>query len=152
MDKVLQSSSGHGGEGAVQVTNDGATVLRSIQVANPAAQLLVDLSKSQDDAVGDGTTSVVVLCGELLKQADDLTSRGHIHPQTMCVAGDGRTARQCRGRGGPWMGERAEKLKRSKVGGKARKTAGRDGGVCEEEQRRWGEREREREREKKDTS
>ena len=52
------------------VTNDGATILKSIYVDNPAARVLVDISKAQDDEVGDGTTSVVVFAGELLRQAE----------------------------------------------------------------------------------
>ena len=60
MDKILQSQS-RGQE--VTVTNDGATILKSIYVDNPAAKVLVDISKVQDDQVGDGTTSVVVRAG-----------------------------------------------------------------------------------------
>ena len=52
---------------SIQVTNDGATILKSIGVDNPAAKVLVDISRVQDDEVGDGTTSVVVLACELLK-------------------------------------------------------------------------------------
>lgn len=59
MDKILVS---HGrSAGQVQVTNDGATILKSIGVDNPAAKILVDISRVQDDEVGDGTTSVTVL-------------------------------------------------------------------------------------------
>ena len=69
MDKILQSvGRGHG----VTVTNDGATILRSIYVDNPAAKVLVDISRVQDEEVGDGTTSVVVLAGELLREAEKL--------------------------------------------------------------------------------
>lgn len=69
MDKILQSvGRGHG----VSVTNDGATILRSIYVDNPAAKVLVDISRVQDEEVGDGTTSVVVLAGELLREAEKL--------------------------------------------------------------------------------
>ena len=64
MDKILQSQS-RGQE--VTVTNDGATILKSIYVDNPAAKVLVDISKVQDDQVGDGTTSVVILASEMLK-------------------------------------------------------------------------------------
>ena len=64
-DKVLVSMGPHN-EG-VQVTNDGATILKSIGVDNPAAKVLVDVSLVQDDEVGDGTTSVTVLACELLK-------------------------------------------------------------------------------------
>jgi len=79
MDKILQSM----GRGqAITVTNDGATILKSIYVDNPAAKVLVDISKAQDDEVGDGTTSVVVLAGELLKQAEQLILQ-KIHPQTV---------------------------------------------------------------------
>lgn len=59
MDKILIS---HGrSAGQVQVTNDGATILKSVGVDNPAAKILVDMSRVQDDEVGDGTTSVTVL-------------------------------------------------------------------------------------------
>jgi T-complex protein 1 subunit beta len=60
MDKILQSASS---SQSINVTNDGATILRSIYVDNPAGRVMVDVSKSQDDEVGDGTTSVVVLAG-----------------------------------------------------------------------------------------
>eukprot|EP00735_Rhodelphis_limneticus_P005756 TRINITY_DN1775_c0_g1::TRINITY_DN1775_c0_g1_i1::g.25081::m.25081 TRINITY_DN1775_c0_g1::TRINITY_DN1775_c0_g1_i1::g.25081 ORF type:complete len:545 (-),score=79.37,sp/Q54ES9/TCPB_DICDI/67.49/0.0,Cpn60_TCP1/PF00118.19/2e-140 TRINITY_DN1775_c0_g1_i1:52-1626(-) len=79
MDKILQSqSSGHD----VIVTNDGATILKSIVVDNPAAKVLIDISKVQDDEVGDGTTSVCCLAGELLRQAEQLMNQ-KIHPQTI---------------------------------------------------------------------
>lgn len=58
MDKILVSSGRSAGE--VQVTNDGATILKSVGVDNPAAKILVDMSRVQDDEVGDGTTSVTV--------------------------------------------------------------------------------------------
>jgi T-complex protein 1 subunit beta len=78
MDKILQSMSG----GEVKITNDGATILSSIMIDNPAAKVLVEISKVQDDEVGDGTTSVCVLAGELLKQAEGLIDQ-KIHPQTI---------------------------------------------------------------------
>lgn len=81
MDKILQGSE----RGGMQVTNDGATILKSIGVDNPAAKVLVELSKVQDDEVGDGTTSVTVLACELLREADELVSQ-KIHPQTI-IAG-----------------------------------------------------------------
>ncbi|XP_019850946.1 PREDICTED: T-complex protein 1 subunit beta-like [Amphimedon queenslandica] len=80
MDKILVSSGPHN-EG-VQVTNDGATILKSIGVDNPAAKVLVDISLVQDDEVGDGTTSVTVLACELLKEAEILIA-SKIHPQTI---------------------------------------------------------------------
>ncbi|KAI3660923.1 hypothetical protein MP638_004699 [Amoeboaphelidium occidentale] len=80
MDKILQSSNGQ-----ITVTNDGATILKSIYLDNPAAKVLVNLSKVQDDEVGDGTTSVTVLASELLREAEKLVSM-KIHPQTI-VAG-----------------------------------------------------------------
>jgi len=79
MDKILQSM-GQGGR--VTVTNDGATILKSIYVDNPAAKVLVDISKVQDDEVGDGTTSVVVFAGELLRQAEQLVNQ-KVHPMTI---------------------------------------------------------------------
>lgn len=81
MDKILQGSQ----HKEMQVTNDGATILKAIGVDNPAAKILVDISKVQDDEVGDGTTSVTVLACELLREAEELVSQ-KIHPQTI-IAG-----------------------------------------------------------------
>ena len=64
------------------VTNDGATILKSIALDNAAAKVLVNISKVQDDEVGDGTTSVCVLAAELLREAEHLINQ-HIHPQTI---------------------------------------------------------------------
>jgi len=64
------------------VTNDGATILKSIALDNAAAKVLVNISKVQDDEVGDGTTSVTVLAAELLREAETLVNR-KIHPQTI---------------------------------------------------------------------
>ena len=79
MDKILMSVS-KGNQ--VTVTNDGATILKSIYVDNAAARVLVDISKAQDDEVGDGTTSVVVFAGELLRQAEYLVNQ-RVHPMTI---------------------------------------------------------------------
>ncbi len=78
MDKILQSLSGK----RVTVTNDGATILKSIPVDNPSAKIIVDTSITQDTEVGDGTTSVAVLAGELLREAEKLIM-AKIHPQTV---------------------------------------------------------------------
>lgn len=78
MNKILQS----GSSGEVSVTNDGATILKSIQLDNAAAKILVNISKVQDDEVGDGTTSVCVLAAELLREAEKLVNT-KIHPQTI---------------------------------------------------------------------
>lgn len=83
MDKILYGSGRD--EGRVEVTNDGATILRSIGVDNPAAKVLVDIAKVQDEEVGDGTTTVAVLASELLKEAETLVSK-KFHPQTI-IAG-----------------------------------------------------------------
>ena len=64
------------------MTNDGATILRSCGVDNPAAKILVELSKVQDDEVGDGTTSVTVFASELLREAERLIEL-KIHPHTI---------------------------------------------------------------------
>lgn len=64
------------------VTNDGATILKSIALDNAAAKVLVNISKVQDDEVGDGTTSVTVLAAELLREAEKLVDQ-KIHPQTI---------------------------------------------------------------------
>jgi len=79
MDKILQSMAPGGG---ITVTNDGATILKSIYVDNAAARVLVNISKTQDDQIGDGTTSVTVLAGEFLREAEKLTS-AKLHPQTI---------------------------------------------------------------------
>src|SRR5271170_612262 len=78
MDKILQSAS----TGEITVTNDGATILKSIALDNAAAKVLVNISKVQDDEVGDGTTSVCVLAAELLREAEQLVAK-KIHPQTI---------------------------------------------------------------------
>lgn len=62
------------------VTNDGATILGSIHVDNPAAKILIDISRTQDEEVGDGTTTVAVLAGELLREAEKLV-QSKVHPQ-----------------------------------------------------------------------
>ena len=64
------------------VTNDGATILKSIPVDNPSAKIIVDTSMTQDTEVGDGTTSVAVLSGEFLREAEKLVN-AKIHPQTI---------------------------------------------------------------------
>jgi T-complex protein 1 subunit beta len=64
------------------VTNDGATILKAIALDNAAAKVLVNISKVQDDEVGDGTTSVTVLAAELLREAEQLVAK-KIHPQTI---------------------------------------------------------------------
>ena len=68
--------------GEIMVTNDGATILKAIALDNAAAKVLVNISKVQDDEVGDGTTSVAVLAAELLREAERLVER-KIHPQTI---------------------------------------------------------------------
>ncbi|XP_033100597.1 T-complex protein 1 subunit epsilon-like [Anneissia japonica] len=74
LDKLIVSP-----DGDVTVTNDGATILAQMDVEHQIAKLMVELSKSQDDEIGDGTTGVVVLAGALLEQAEQLLDRG-IHP------------------------------------------------------------------------
>lgn len=66
-------------DGEVTITNDGATILQKMDVEHQVAKLLVDLSKSQDNEIGDGTTGVVVLAGALLEQAEKLLDKG-LHP------------------------------------------------------------------------
>ncbi|GAB7337973.1 hypothetical protein MBLNU457_4350t1 [Dothideomycetes sp. NU457] len=74
LDKILISP-----DGDITVTNDGATILSQMEISNHVAKLLVSLSQSQDQEIGDGTTGVVVLAGALLEQAADLIDKG-IHP------------------------------------------------------------------------
>merc|ERR1719321_1159163 len=74
MDKMVV-----GPDGDVVVTNDGATILEKMDVDHQIAKLLVELSKSQDNEIGDGTTGVVVMAGSMLSQAMQLLDKG-IHP------------------------------------------------------------------------
>ncbi|HII06187.1 MAG TPA: thermosome subunit [Methanotrichaceae archaeon] len=80
MDKLMVDTVGD-----VTITNDGVTILRNMEVEHPAAKMLVEAAKAQDDVVGDGTTTVAVLIGELLKRAEELMDQG-VHP-TMIVSG-----------------------------------------------------------------
>ncbi len=80
MDKMLIDSLGD-----ITITNDGAAILKEIDVEHPAAKMMVEIAKTQDDMVGDGTTTAVVLASELLKKAEELLDQ-NIHP-TILVAG-----------------------------------------------------------------
>jgi T-complex protein 1 subunit beta len=79
MDKILQSIGDPTAKRAITVTNDGATILKSIHIDNPAAKILIDISNTQDEEVGDGTTTVAVLAGEFLREAEKLIQQ-KIHP------------------------------------------------------------------------
>ncbi|MFX1284358.1 MAG: thermosome subunit alpha [Promethearchaeota archaeon] len=72
--------------GDVVITNDGATILKEIDIAHPIGKMMVELSKIQDQEVGDGTTTVVIIAGELLQHAAELISSDKIHP-TILVEG-----------------------------------------------------------------
>jgi thermosome len=74
MDKMLVDSLGD-----VVITNDGATILSEMQIEHPSAKMMVEVAKTQDNDVGDGTTTAVVLAGELLKKSEDLLDQ-EIHP------------------------------------------------------------------------
>jgi archaeal chaperonin len=74
MDKMLVD-----GLGDVVITNDGVTILREMDIEHPAAKMVVEVAKTQDDEVGDGTTTAAVLAGELLKVAEDLLDQ-NVHP------------------------------------------------------------------------
>jgi len=78
MDKMLVSSLGD-----ITITNDGATILKEADIQHPTAKILVEVAKTQDREVGDGTKTVVVLAGELLKKAEDLLDQG-IHATIVC--------------------------------------------------------------------
>lgn len=80
MDKMLIDTIGD-----ITITNDGATILNEIEVQHPAAKLLVQIAKTQDDEVGDGTTTSVVIAGQLLKEAEELLDK-NVHP-TVIVSG-----------------------------------------------------------------
>lgn len=80
MDKMLVSSIGD-----VTITNDGATILKEVDIEHPAAKMMVEVAKSVDNEVGDGTTSAVVLAGALIEKAEELISK-EVHP-TVIVEG-----------------------------------------------------------------
>ncbi len=77
MDKMLVDSMGD-----VVITNDGVTILKEIDVEHPAAKMLIEVAKTQDEECGDGTTTAVILAGELLRQAELLTEQ-NVHPTTI---------------------------------------------------------------------
>src|SRR5512145_2661387 len=80
MDKMLVDTIGD-----VVITNDGVTILKEMDIEHPAAKMIVEIAKTQDDEVGDGTTTAVVLAGELLKKSESMLDLD-IHP-TVIVAG-----------------------------------------------------------------
>ena len=80
MDKMLIDSLGD-----ITITNDGAAILDEVEVEHPAAKMMVEVAKTQDDMVGDGTTTAVILAGELLRKAEELLNQ-NIHP-TVIVGG-----------------------------------------------------------------
>lgn len=80
MDKLIYS-----GSGKATISNDGATIMKMLDIVHPAAQTLVDIAKSQDEEVGDGTTSVVVFAGEILKESKAFIEEG-VHPQLIIKA------------------------------------------------------------------
>jgi len=77
MDKLLVNA-----KGQATISNDGATIMKLLDVVHPAAKTLVDIAKSQDAEVGDGTTSVVVLAGEFLRQCKPFVEEG-VHPRVI---------------------------------------------------------------------
>ena len=87
MDKMLIDSLGE-----ITITNDGAAILNEIDVEHPAAKMMVEIAKTQDDMVGDGTTTAVVLASELLKKAEELLDQ-NIHP-TILVSGYRKAAQK----------------------------------------------------------
>ena len=89
MDKMLVDSLGD-----VTITNDGATILKEIDVQHPAAKMLVEISKTTDNEVGDGTTSAVVLAGALLEHAESLITQD-VHP-TIIVDGYRKAAKKAK--------------------------------------------------------
>src|SRR5512137_114148 len=74
MDKMLVDSMGD-----VVITNDGVTILKEIDVEHPAAKMIIEVAKTQDDECGDGTTTAVILAGELLKKSEELIEQ-NVHP------------------------------------------------------------------------
>ncbi len=99
MDKMLVDSMGD-----ITITNDGVTILKEIDVEHPAAKMLVEVAKTQDQQCGDGTTSAVVLAGELLKRSETLIEQ-NVHPTVIT-------------RGFSLALEEAERLLRDEIGTK----------------------------------
>ena len=77
MDKLLVNS-----QNQIIITNDGVTILEEMELDHPIAKMIVQIAQTQEDEVGDGTTTAVILAGELLKQAEELLDRG-IHPAVL---------------------------------------------------------------------
>jgi len=71
--------------GGIVMTNDGNAILREVDVSHPAAKNMIELSRAQDEEVGDGTTSVIILAGEMLGVAEPLLEK-KIHPRSLCQA------------------------------------------------------------------
>jgi thermosome len=88
MDKMLVDSMGD-----VVITNDGVTILKEMEIEHPAAKMIVEVAKTQDSECGDGTTTAVVLAGELLKKAQELTD-SNVHP-TVITRGYKDAAAKC---------------------------------------------------------
>ena len=89
MDKMLVDSLGD-----VVITNDGVTILKEMDIEHPAAKMIVEIAKTQDDEVGDGTTTAVVLAGELLKKSEGLLDQD-VHP-TVIASGYRQAAAKAR--------------------------------------------------------
>ena len=78
MDKMLVDSMGD-----VVITNDGATILKEMDIEHPAAKMIIEVAKTQEQHCFDGTTSAVILSGELLKRSEDLIEQ-NVHPTVIC--------------------------------------------------------------------
>ena len=91
--------------GDVTITNDGATMLKEIDVQHPAAKMMVEISKATDNEVGDGTTSAVIVAGALLEKAEELIAK-EVHP-TVIVDGYLKAAEKAQ----QVLEQMAEKLK-----------------------------------------
>src|SRR5215218_8748503 len=111
MDKMLVDSLGD-----VTITNDGATILKEIDVQHPAAKMMVEVAKSVDNEVGDGTTSSVVLAGALIEKAEELIDK-NVHP-TVIVDGYQKASEKAI----EFLRDAATKLDDSAVGGKNKET------------------------------
>ncbi len=95
MDKMLVDSLGD-----VVITNDGVTILKEMDIEHPAAKMIVEIAKTQDDEVGDGTTTAVVLAGELLKKSEALLDMD-VHP-TVIASGYRQAAAKARRSSTAW--------------------------------------------------
>ena len=97
MDKMIVDSIGD-----ITITNDGVTILEEMQIEHPSAKMIVEVAKTQENEVGDGTTTAVVIAGELLKNAETLLDQ-NVHSTVIAKRSEERrVGKECRSRWSPY--------------------------------------------------